>query len=313
MNAVTRCAAIAAVFSMGVVAAPFAASSGVVGAAIHRAAAASCKDRAVRTTVSATSTGVDGTGFAMAETNVGASKCSLASPLVVQFLTANGVRVTGGVSSPAFGANVIAPSYQGTFSVSARSATHCARRPQAVAIRVTSGTATSVVHLARAVRLCASRSHAVTVSPVAFPHPSPCAANAILDKVGWGNGAAGTIYYAIRFQNTGLVACTVHGLPAVQPISSGGAPMGPPARQDHVGHLGVPMVLGLRDGVAAWSSYGVVEAGNFPVPVCGPVDVWGIRVDLPGYGAQDLMLPVAVCTKLVSTNVVGVAPKWIEP
>ena len=174
------------------------------------------------------------TWLTLAETNVSRYFCYMVSPLVVQLLTSKGGKVTPAVASPTFaGEGGVFPTYQGTFSVSLNVASRCAHSPLVSAIRVTSGAATSVIHVPR-VRVCASRPHPLTVSPVAFPHPAPCHGSVIRSTVGWPNGTAGTIYYSIRFANNGSVACTVHGIPAVQPITAAGSPIGPPTRAERV-------------------------------------------------------------------------------
>ena len=284
------------------------------GATPRPSKADACHRTWVRTSVTATHTTPDGTGVVIAETNVSGSFCSLVSPLSVQLLARMGQRVVPPVTTPAFADRGGLPvTYQGTFSLSVRSAAGCARRPLASAIRVTSGQAISLVHLAQPIRVCASHPHPVTVSRVSFPHPPACRVSALTMSAGWPNGTAGTIYYAIKFQNGGVTACTLHGIPTVQPIASDGSAVGPPARSEQAPNHGKVMVLGVSDGVAAWATYAVVESGNFPPSACRPVDVGRIRVTLPGYASEDHSLQISVCTKLNSTNIWGVAPRWITP
>ena len=283
-------------------------------AATHPGSTAACQRSWVRTSVTSTHASSSATSIAVAETNVSGALCSLVSPLSVQLVASKGQLVVPAVASPGFGSRGRLPvTYQGTFSVSVRSAAHCARRPLAVAIRVTSGMAVSLAHLTQPVRVCASSQHATTVSSVSFPHPSPCRASAISMSAGWPNGAAGTIYYAIRFRNVGGTACTLHGIPAVQPMASDGSAVGPAARPSRTTSHGKGMVLGVNDGVSAWATYAVVETGNFPASACRPANVGSIRVTLPGYAPRDLALQISVCTKVNSTSIWGVAPRWISP
>ena len=82
--------------------------------------------------------------------------------------------------------------------------------------------------------------------------------------------------------------------------------------------LGVENALSTLNGrlagtaVTAWATLGVVETGNFSPGACDPRRRRGSRVALPGYAATDLMLPISVCTKLVSTSIEGVAPIWLH-
>ena len=235
----------------------------------------------------------------------------MASPFVVQLETSHGAKVAAAVASPSFaGSGRVRPTYQGTFDVSVR-AGGCARPTRAEVVRVTSGGATSIARLREPVEVCPAAAHAVTVSPVAFPHPAPCAAGRIEAQVGWPNGAAGTISYSIVFLNPGPVACTMHGTPSVQALAQSGEPVGAAASEEQVTGRGSAMVLGVNDGVDAWSLYNVVETGNFPPARCGPADATSIRATLPGYAPTTLRLDISVCTRLSSTTVEGVAPRWL--
>jgi len=308
---------VCALLAIPVLALPQASATGAV-AVSHKADA--CRNTWLRATVTAAH-GQD--GLALAETNVSRSFCYMVSPILVQLLTSRGGNVTPAVASPPFtGEGGVFPTYLGTFSLSLNGASRCPHSALVSAIRVTAGAATSLIHVPR-VRVCASRPHPLTVSPVIFPHPAPCHGSVIRSTVGWPNGAAGTIYYSIRFGNTGTVACTVHGIPTVQPISTAAAPVGPPSRAEAVTARGGTMVLGVEsplypsDGalaapaVTAWATLGVVETGNFSPGACEPATAAGIRVALPGYAATDLTLPISVCTRLVSTSIEGVAPIWL--
>jgi hypothetical protein len=283
------------------------------GAATHHHATMTCRPTWLRASVASRDTAPLGSGLRLTETNVSGGSCSLVSPLSVQLLGRDGQKVVRFVTTPSFAPErVLLETYQATFSVSLHSAMVCRRRPVVAAIRITSGGATSVVHLGLPIAVCASRPHPLTVSEVSFPHPPPCRNGALKTLVGWPNGAAGTVYYGIRFQNVGGTACTVHGIPTVLPIATDGAAAGPPARSDHIDVRETPVVLGVHDGVTAWANFGVVETGNFSASVCAPTFANGIRVALPGYSATDLPLAFSLCTKLNSTTIDGVAPGWLS-
>lgn len=286
-------------------------------AAARPGSATTCRPTWLRASVAATHTAPDGSGLQLTETNVGTdysrNYCTLVSPLFVQLLGANGQKVVHVVTSPGFAPRGrLVATYQGTFSVSVHSSMPCRRRSMVAAIRVTSGGATSTVHLGLPIAVCASRPQPLTVSKVSFPHPPPCRNGALRDSVGWPNGAAGTIFYGIRFQNVGETACTVHGIPTVVPIAADGASAGPHAAPEHINVRVTPVVLGIHDGVDAWSLFGVVETGNFSPSACAPTLADGIRVTLPGYAPKDLSLSFSLCTRLNSTNVDGVAPGWLS-
>jgi Protein of unknown function (DUF4232) len=283
------------------------------GAATHHHTAVTCRPTWLRASVASRDTAPGGSGLTLTESNVSAGSCSLVSPLSVQLLSRDGQRVVRYVTTPSFAPeHALLETYQGTFSVSVHSATICRSRPMVAAIRITSGVATSVVHLGLPLPVCASRPHPLTVSKVSFPHPPPCRNSALKTLVGWPNGAAGTIYYGIRFQNLGVTACTVHGIPTVLPIAPDGAAVGPPARPEHLNARVPPVVLGVHDGVTAWANFGVVETGNFSASACVPTLAGGIRVTLPGYSTTDLPLPFSLCTRLNSTSIDGVAPGWLS-
>jgi Domain of unknown function (DUF4232) len=307
-------AARAAVVSMCLVASALAISPTTSsGAATHHHMPATCRPTWLRASVASRDTAPRGSGLKLTETNVSAGSCSLLSPLSVQLLGRDGQKVVRFVTTPSFAPErVLLETYQGTFAVSVHSATICRRRPMVAAIRITSGDATSVVHLGLPLPVCASRPHPLTVSRVSFPHPPPCRNAALKTLVGWPNGAAGTIYYGIRFQNLGVTACTVHGVPTVLPIAADGAVVGPPARPEHLSARVPPVVLGVHDGVTAWANFGVVETGNFSAAACAPTLADAIHVTLPGYPTSDLPLAFSLCTRINSTSIDGVAPGWLS-
>lgn len=52
------------------------------------------------------------------------------------------------------------------------------------------------------------------------------------ERLGPGNGAAGSIYYPIEFTNTSSVACTLYGYPGVSFVTAPGSQAGAAATED---------------------------------------------------------------------------------
>ena len=56
-----------------------------------------------------------------------------------------------------------------------------------------------------------------------------CTSSALSVSLGEGNGAAGTIYYPLRFTNTGTTTCALEGYPGISLVDSSGNQIGSPA------------------------------------------------------------------------------------
>lgn len=303
----TRSTAILVALAACAVVVPTSASS---GAATSPHAADACRSTWVRASIASVRTTPTVTGLALAETNVSGHRCDLASPLEVQLLGLQGQKVIPAVKSPPFTRGSLLDTYQGAFSMSLVNGRSCRRHPLATSVQVTSGDATSRVRLEHWVHVCASGPHPETVSPVTFPHPAPCPPGTITASIGAPNGALGTIYYAIRFRSIDAEACTVHGTPSAQPVEPDGAAVGPASYVDHVAGRGRAMVLGVGNGVDAYSQFGVTDTGNFPPARCDAAAAGAVRVTLPGYAPMTVPLAFTTCTRLASTSIDGVAPGW---
>ncbi len=105
-----------------------------------------------------------------------------------------------------------------------------------------------------------------------------CRADQIALRLGAGEGAAGTIYYALVFTNRGTTSCSLRGYPGVSSVS------GPAGRQIGAAADRSPahvVTVVLRPGAAASAAYGQAEALNYPRARCHPVSARGLRVYAP--------------------------------
>ena len=296
----------AAVIGLGSLVLPAATSS--AGAA-HARANQVCRNTWIRSSIVADQARHAGAALALAVTNVSSGFCLVTSRLEVQPLTATGAQASPAVGSPVVYGGML-PSYQATFSILVRTPPPCATAT-AWFLRVTTGPATTVVHLARSIAVCVTSQSQIVVSKVAFLHPAPCAPRAVRASLGFGQGAAGTLYTSVVFANAGAPACTVHGTPTVQSVGSAGLADAPTARKVLVPFFnrGRPVVITAR-GVTAVATYVVSGSGALDPATCVHVVTAGIDVTLPGYASSFLALRIAVCSKEPNQSVWGAAPPW---
>jgi hypothetical protein len=122
------------------------------------------------------------------------------------------------------------------------------------------------------------------------------------------NGAAGTIYYSLKFTNLSGHACTLRGYPKVAGLSIGGTQLGGPAAKSTVTPV---KTVTLAAGKTAIATLGIVEVGNFPVASCHPTIGAGLQVRSPNQTiARTIPFPFAACAKpgAVYLNVQAVRP-----
>ena len=99
------------------------------------------------------------------------------------------------------------------------------------------------------------------------------------------NGAAGTIFYPVRFTNKGTHACTLRGYPGVSAVSSTGAQIGKPA-----GRSGNPVkTVTIAPKKSAGTMVGFAHTANFPAAKCKPVTARGLRVIPPNQTASVIL------------------------
>ena len=107
---------------------------------------------------------------------------------------------------------------------------------------------------------------------------SGCATAALkVQFVNKGNGAAGTIYYPIKFTNKGSRACTLRGFPGVSAVPSTGKQIGNPA----VRAGGKVKTVTINPNKSASAMVGIVHTAFFPKAKCKPVRAAGLRVFPP--------------------------------
>jgi hypothetical protein len=132
-------------------------------------------------------------------------------------------------------------------------------------------------------------------SPTATSSPTPAqtlASCTTADLTGAAvneQGAAGSIFFDLKFTNVGSASCTLFGNPGVSMVAgSQGAQVG--AAATFVNRSSATTMT-LAPGGSAIAILQVAEAGNFPDSACGLETVAGLRVYPPGQTAA-LFLPV---------------------
>jgi hypothetical protein len=109
-----------------------------------------------------------------------------------------------------------------------------------------------------------------------------------------GSGAAGTIYYNLKFTNLSGSTCTLFGYPGVSATNLTGTQLGSAAVR--IG--ATPQTVTLANGATATALVGIVEGGIFPPAQCGPVTAAGLRVYPPGQThSARVPFPFAACSK----------------
>jgi hypothetical protein len=126
-----------------------------------------------------------------------------------------------------------------------------------------------------------------------------------------GDGAAGSVYYTLKFTNLSGHACTLRGYPGVSAVSLSGRQLGTPARWGTSPATTVTLASGAT-AYAVLQYSDVVTGGSGPRP-CDAVTAAGLRVYPPGQTASKIVpFPLKACT---SSGLVymGVAPVQQAP
>jgi hypothetical protein len=106
--------------------------------------------------------------------------------------------------------------------------------------------------------------------------------------VGKGDAAAGTVYGALVFTNTGGKSCVIQGFPGVSYVAgSGGQQVGPAAVR--VGAKGKAITL--APGASAQAPVGFTQVRNYDEAVCRPTPVRGLRV-YPPHETASIFVPL---------------------
>jgi hypothetical protein len=128
---------------------------------------------------------------------------------------------------------------------------------------------------------------------------SSCAASALKVSLGSPNGAAGTVFYPLKFVNTGKLGCTLRGYPSVSAVTGNGKQIGSPASQISSSYKTLTLLSGKRVSAPV----GIVETGDFSSSQCAPVTAAGLKVFPPGQGkAVTIKKSFSTCS---STNVIS--------
>ena len=113
-----------------------------------------------------------------------------------------------------------------------------------------------------------------------------------------GNGAAGTIYYELKFTNLSGHTCTTKGYPGVSAVTLAGHQLGPAAHRVSA----TVHALVLINGGSVMAHLGIVDAGNFSKSSCKPTTAAGLRVYAPNQTAAKIVpFPFLTCSGNVSS------------
>jgi Protein of unknown function (DUF4232) len=109
--------------------------------------------------------------------------------------------------------------------------------------------------------------------------PSPCPTHSLAAKVGVAQGTAGSAYQVIDFTNISNVSCTLYGYPGVAfarglPVSRIGL-----AATESTGSARTLVTLAPKEVANALLQ--IVDAGNYPTSVCGPVTATYLQIYPP--------------------------------
>lgn len=134
------------------------------------------------------------------------------------------------------------------------------------------------------------------------PALAPCA-NASIDA--WldtsGNGAAGSVYYQLRFTNTSRQACSLRGYPGVSAVTRAGRQLGAAARRDPTTAV---RTTDIAPGASATATWRVVDTGDFSTAACRPATAFGLRVYAPNQTASDVIpFPFSVCSRAATISI----------
>lgn len=137
-------------------------------------------------------------------------------------------------------------------------------------------------------------------APAGSAVAASCAPAHIHTSVGASEGAAGTIYVALVFTNTGP-SCAIWGVPSIQPTLRSRKPVGPPARNQSIGEMPARHVLAKGHSVSV--AFGVTQTANYPASACVARSANGVVVSLGNFVRPTYeRLAISVCTKRSSTT-----------
>jgi hypothetical protein len=110
-----------------------------------------------------------------------------------------------------------------------------------------------------------------------------------------GNGAAGSVYYNLKFTNLSGRACTLLGYAGVSAINLGGRQLGSAASRNN--HTPTRLVR-LASGGTVNAVLQITDARNFPSATCRPVTAAGLRVYPPNQTTSKVIpFPLGACSR----------------
>ena len=121
-----------------------------------------------------------------------------------------------------------------------------------------------------------------------------------------GSGAAGSVYYHLRFTNISTRACTLTGYTGVSAVNAAGRTLGKPASRSpvhppsRVTLSGVSLARGGPTGLggSATAILRIVDVDNYPAARCGRATSVGLRVYAPNLkAAKFVSLPFLACAR----------------
>jgi len=247
--------------------------------------------------------------------------CSWSNSTTYQFATASGfvfgakvsIATTKGLAVPAQPWHVN-DTYQVVQNLLTEEGVLCTQRQAASVVVTSPGDGPRLVKLPASLVVCVNGTTKWTsLSSLSFPKPSACATTSLKLSIGQSDGAAGTIFYPLIFTNEGKTACSVSGVPDVQPVTGSLANVahilvGPRATVRDLSSQGYGELFRLASGASASAAFGVVETGNFTPSQCVAAKFESLSVGFLGSGTWWVPLASTTCTKLASTNISGVVP-----
>jgi hypothetical protein len=110
-----------------------------------------------------------------------------------------------------------------------------------------------------------------------------------------GNGAAGSVYYALKLTNLSQRPCTLGGYPGVSAVSLGARQLGSAGGRNR---QTASHAVTLAAGATASAILQITQAANYPASACGQVTAAGLRVFPPGSRSAKLVpFPFRACSK----------------
>ncbi len=146
---------------------------------------------------------------------------------------------------------------------------------------------------------------AATPAQSAPPGPGPCPTRSLQVTLGVSQGTAGSIYTTIDFTNISSVTCTLYGYPGVslqtaKPVHQ----IGKPARENPATPR---QLVTLQPQTTGNALLRIVDAGNYPASMCGPVTAHYLQVYPPNQTTPaSIKYKTQACSKSVRLMTVDV-------